>query len=251
MSRHFVALRLGGVLLLAAASLALVLGAGCAPPDVSAPQDPPASLDGAVATGHPLATVAAVEVLEAGGNAADAAVVAAAMLGVVQPSGSGLGGGGFALYRRAGSERVETLDFRETAPAAFPVATIAATGDVQRLQVGGLAVAVPGEVAGLATLAERYGTRPLATLLAPAHRVAEQGFDIDAKLAERLASNRSLLAQFPASAAIFLESGEPRRRGTRLVQTELAKTLALLADRGSAVFSDGPIAEAMVREVER
>ncbi len=251
MSRHVVAPQFGGVLRLAAASLALALGAGCARSALSASTDPPATLDGAVATGHPLATAAAVEVLEAGGNAADAAVVAAAMLGVVQPSGSGLGGGGFALYRRAGSERVETLDFRETAPADFPVATTAAAGDVKRLQVGGLAVAVPGEVAGLAALAERYGTRPLAALLAPARRVAEEGFDIDTKLAERIASHRALLAQFPASAAIFLDSGEPRRRGTRLVQSELAKTLAMLADRGPAAFYEGPIAEAMVREVER
>jgi gamma-glutamyltranspeptidase/glutathione hydrolase len=207
--------------------------------------------EAAVATANPEATAAALAVLEAGGNAADAAVTAALVLAVVQPHSSGLGGGGFLVYRRAGSDRVETLDFRETAPAAIDAAALAAKGDPELLQDGGLAVAVPGEVAGLDEILRRFGSAPLARAIEPARRLAAGGYEIDARLAERLVARKSLLARFPATAAIFLDGGAPRPRGGRLVQRDLAHTMALLASDGPRAFYDGPIAAAMVEEVAR
>ena len=210
-----------------------------------------APAEAAVATANPEATAAALAVLEAGGNAADAAVTAALVLAVVQPHSSGLGGGGFLVYRQAGSPRVETLDFRETAPAAIDAAAVTASRDPQVLQDGGLAVAVPGEVAGLDEILRRFGTVPLARAIEPARRLAETGYEVDVRLAERLVARKSLLERFPASAAIFLDDGKPRARGSRLVQRDLARTLGLLASDGPRAFYDGPLAAAMVEEVAR
>lgn len=207
--------------------------------------------EAAVATANPEATAAALAVLEAGGNAADAAVTAALVLSVVQPHSSGLGGGGFLVYRRAGSAEVETLDFRETAPAAIDLAAITTGHDAKVLQDGGLAVAVPGEVAGLDEILRRFGTRSLPAAVEPARRIAERGYTIDARLAERLVARKGLLERFPASAAIFLDGGAPRGVGTPLVQRDLARSLAQLASDGPRAFYDGPIAAAMVEEVAR
>src|SRR5512138_2134035 len=126
-----------------------------------------ASPRGAVATAHPLASEAAAGVLRDGGNAVDTAVAAAFALSVVEPSKSGLGGGGFALVWVARERKVHVLDFREVAPAAATRDMFLVDGkaDPRRAQDGGLAVAVPGAVKGYATLAGRFGTRPLRTLV--------------------------------------------------------------------------------------
>src|SRR5881296_2998868 len=121
---------------------------------------------GAVATEHPLAAAAGASMLREGGSAVDAAVAAAAAVCVVHASSCGLGGGGFALVRRADGATF-ALDYRERAPAGMPTAPAQ-----EQLRSGGLAVGVPGEASGLAALQSRFGTLPLARVLAPAIRLA-------------------------------------------------------------------------------
>ncbi|HET9664380.1 MAG TPA: gamma-glutamyltransferase, partial [Burkholderiales bacterium] len=140
----------------------------------------------AIATAHPLATAAGYEMLKRGGNAFDAAVAAAAALGVVEPYSSGLGGGGFWLLHRAADGHEVMVDARETAPAGVTPEQFRdregkpIPGATRR---GGLAVAIPGAAAGLAHVAARYGKLPLGASLAPAIRYAREGFEVDPRYA--------------------------------------------------------------------
>jgi gamma-glutamyltranspeptidase/glutathione hydrolase len=215
-----------------------------------------ASPRGAVATAHPLASEAAAAVLRAGGNAADAAVAAAFALSVVESHSSGLGGGGFALYWDARAEKAYALDFREVAPAAARADMFLLDGKPQprRSLDGGLAVAVPGAVRGYAELARRFGTRPLAELVAPAAAVAERGFRVGRGYAEAAARRRECLAGDPAAAGEFLRRGEDGRLaplpvGARLVRRDLARTLRLIGRRGPDAFYRGPLAEKIAAAV--
>jgi gamma-glutamyltranspeptidase/glutathione hydrolase len=197
-----------------------------------------------VAAEHHLAAAAGVEVLEQGGNAVDAAIAAAAAAGTVNPISCGLGGGGFMLIYEAGAGRAHALDYREVAPAAATVARFLERG-VQRITTGPLAVAVPGEPAGLAAAHARFGVLPLRTVLAPAIRSARHGFLIEAHLAAGIAKHRELLRAEPALARIFLHpDGSPRRRGEHLVQADLAASLELLAEHAAA-FYRGPTGAAI------
>jgi gamma-glutamyltranspeptidase/glutathione hydrolase len=212
---------------------------------------------GAVATAHPLASEAAARVLRAGGNAADAAVAAAFVLAVVENQSSGIGGGGFALVRRAGEERVHALDFREVAPAAAApdlFAPGAGRGERRSLD-GGLAVAVPGAARGYAEIARRFGTRPLAELVAPATAIAERGFPASLHLSQAARTRLGCLSARPAAAREFLvraAGGElaPPEPGARLVRRDLARTLRLLG-RDPEAFYRGPLAERIARAVRQ
>jgi gamma-glutamyltranspeptidase / glutathione hydrolase len=208
------------------------------------------SPDGAVATAHPLASEAAARVLREGGNAVDAAVTAAFVLGVVEPQSSGIGGGGFALVHLAKGGKTVALDFREVAPGAATPEMFAREPKERSLD-GGLAVAVPAALKGYAELARRFGTRPLARLVEPAARIAERGFPVGAHYARRAAIRRDCLAAHPAAAAIFLTRGPDGRPaapepGWRLVQPDLARTLRILGKDPEA-FYRGPLAERIVR----
>ena len=206
----------------------------------------------AVATAHPLATEAALEILAAGGNAFDAAVAASAALAVVEPYSSGLGGGGFWLLHRARDGLEVMVDGRERAP-------LAATRDMYldaegRPRPGAsldgpLAAAVPGEPAALAHIAARYGRLPLARSLAPAIRLAREGFRIDARYRRFARLRLAALRASPAAARIFLKDGEVPPEGWRLRQPELAATLARLAREGAAGFYRGPVAGRLVAGV--
>lgn len=209
---------------------------------------------GMVVSAEAHATRAGVEILAAGGNAVDAAVAVSFALGVTEPYHSGIGGGGFLLIRLADGETV-ALDARETAPAAATPDMFLAPGvpeDASR--AGPLSVATPGLVAGLALALERYGTKPLAEVLAPAIRLAEEGFPIGPRHARLLDfwRARGMAERFPETAAIQLPPpGEPVRPGWRLVQPELAATLRALAREGPDVFYRGRIARAIADEVQR
>ena len=210
---------------------------------------------GAVATEHPLAAAAGAEVLAAGGSAADAALAAAAAVCVVHASSCGLGGGGFALVHQA-SGRDLALDFRERAPAAAVAARFLRDGepDPTRTRRGGLAVAVPGEVAGWIALHRRLGRLPLARVLAPAVRLARAGFDLAASphLAREIASNRDLLAADPGLRALFLApDGSLPGAGFRVVQTDLARTLEDVGARGADAFYAGRVGQAIADAVAR
>ncbi len=203
----------------------------------------------AVAATHPLATEAGLEVMEAGGNAFDAAVAVSAALTVVVPNGSGLGGGGFWLLHRA-EDRFETfVDGREKAPlAATADMYLDEAGDpiTQASRQGPLAAGIPGLPAALVHMAETYGALPLARNLEPAIRLARDGFPLYERLHMGLTYRRDLLSRSPAAAEVFLVDGEVPPLGHLIVQPALAVTLERIAEEGHDGFYRGPVAEALV-----
>lgn len=208
----------------------------------------------AVASAHPLATAAGVEILQEGGNAFDAAVAVSAALGVVEPFSSGFGGGGFWLIHRAADGKQVMIDGRETAPA---LAHKRMYRDAQDNVIsdaslkGPLAAGIPGMPAGLVHLAEHYGRLPLRQSLAPAIRYAEQGFKVTSRYHRLSAYVADTLRQYPAAAGIFLRDGKPPRIGYLIRQEALAKTIEAIAEKGLDGFYRGPVAERMVREARK
>ncbi len=223
-------------------------------PCASAAAPPRTSANGMVVSTYPVATCVGEEVLQQGGNAIDAAVAVGFALAVVHPAAGNIGGGGFAVFRLADGT-LTTLDFRETAPkSAYASMYLESDGEVtpRASTVGYRAAGVPGTVAGLCALLERHGTMPLADLVEPAIRLARDGFTVSARQEETFAEAADLLAQFPSSRGYFLKpDGSPYRRGERLVQRDLAKSLCLIAQTGADAFYRGPLAELLVADMER
>ena len=208
----------------------------------------------AIASAHPLATAAGFEILAQGGNAFDAAVAVSATLAVVEPSGSGLGGGGFWLLKRAKDGKEIIIDGREKAPlAAHSDMYLDGQGNpILKLSLDGpLAAGIPGLPAGLAHLAKQYGRLPLSKSLAPAIYHAETGFEVGDHYLRAIASRESILQRYPASAEIFLEQQATPKPGFRLVQPDLAKTLKRLAAGGHAGFYRGETAKQLVVAVRK
>jgi gamma-glutamyltranspeptidase/glutathione hydrolase len=207
----------------------------------------------AIASAHPLATAAGRATLERGGNAFDAAIAVAAALAVVEPYSSGFGGGGFFLLHRAADRMEVMVDARETAPIAVSTAHYF-DRDGRPIRgastQGGTAVAIPGLTAGLVHIAERYGKLTLAQTLAPAMRLAREGFAVDARYA-RMAKLRETFLQAGASGNVFLDRGHAPAAGFVLKQPALAATLARIARYGNAGFYDGPVARAIIESVNR
>jgi len=205
---------------------------------------------GMVAAEQALASQAGVEILKHGGNAVDAAVATAFAVCVVSPSSCGIGGGGFMLIYLARQRRALALDYREVAPAAASRDMFVRDGKaVPELSLhGGLAVAVPGEVAGLSAALQRHGTLPLATVMQPAIRLARDGFPIGAHLAKEIVQNLAGLRSNPALARTFLHAdGAPLVAGETLQQPELAATLQHIARDGPRAFYHGDMAARIVR----
>ena len=208
----------------------------------------------AIASAHPLATQAGFEILRQGGNVYDAAVAVSAALAVVEPSGSGLGGGGFWLLHRQSDGLDIMLDGREKAPiAADKDMFLDASGAVNKqLSLNGvLAAGIPGMPAGLVYLSKKYGRLPLATSLQPAIRYAEQGFAIGARHQKLLGFRKGVLNQHPETAAIFLQQGQIPAQDSLLKQTDLAQTLKHIATQGKAGFYAGIVADKLVRAVQK
>src|SRR5256714_7417062 len=204
-----------------------------------------------VVTAHPLASQVGVEILKQGGHAIDAAVAVAFALEVVLPDAGNIGGGGFIVHRTAAGE-VSALDYREAAPAAatHDMFVDSAGNPTDKSEIGHLASGVPGSVAGLYEAWKKYGTLPWATVIAPAIRLA-QGHVIDSARSRDIASDRPLLARFPASQAQFLVHDSAPPPGTMWRQPELARTLQLISDSGPDVFYRGQIADLIVAEMQR
>lgn len=203
----------------------------------------------AVASAHPLATQAGVQVLRQGGNAFDAAVAVTAALAVVEPAGSGLGGGGFWLLHDASSGQQVMLDGREMAPrAAHRDMYLDENGEVvEGLSVDGpLAAGIPGEPAAIAWLAAAKGNLPLRDSLGPAIRYAAGGFPTGEHYQRLMKFRHPVIRQSPAAAAIFLDDGEVPEVGWQLVQTDLARVLEAIAENGFDGFYRGAVAEALV-----
>jgi gamma-glutamyltranspeptidase/glutathione hydrolase len=198
-----------------------------------------------VATVHPIATDAAVEMMKSGGNAIDAAVTAGLTLGVVDPSNAGIGGGCFILILLADGT-VHAIDGRETAPAASTPDMYLVDGkaDTALSQTGPLASGVPGALAAYAHAVAKFGKKPLAEHLAPGIRAARDGFRIDDRESRKIARNAEDLGKFEGSRKVFLDSdGKAHPAGTLLLQGDLATTYQGIADQGPDYFYKGPVAE--------
>ncbi len=210
---------------------------------------------GMVVTSHFLATEEALKVLQKGGNAVDAAVTAAFALAVTQPRSGNIGGGGFMLISSEQKQEVVAIDYRETAPAAASRDMfLDAEGKVDKMlsRFSHKAAGVPGTVAGLALALGQYGTLTLAETLAPAIRLAEEGFIVTPRFSNGIKQRADRLRQWPSSAAVFLKKdGGFYEPGDRFVQPDLAKTLKRIAERGPDGFYKGETAELIVAEMQR
>lgn len=217
----------------------LVLASACAAQ--------PIGHDPVIASAHPLATAAGMEVLEAGGNAFDAAVAVSAALSVVEPYSSGIGGGGFFLLYSAEDGHAEFIDARERAPAAAtPDMFVDDAGEPQiaLMREGALSAGIPGLPAGLVAVSRRHGRLPLARALAPAIRLAEEGFEVDARFAAITARSEPLLRRH-GTTAFFVEGRVPVE-GDLLRQPELARTLRSIGADAAESFYRGELAVALV-----
>jgi len=208
-----------------------------------------------VASQEALATRIGVDILKRGGNAVDAAVAVGFALAVTLPRAGNIGGGGFMLVYSKKENKTIAIDYREVAPAsATKTMFLDAKGDAdpKKSRDSGLAVGVPGTVAGLALAHEKYGSGKfkLSELIGPAIALAENGIIVDEDLAESLPLARNRLAAWPSSAKIFLKpDGAALMRGDRLIQTDLAQTLSTIAAKGTKGFYEGPVAEKIVAAV--
>jgi gamma-glutamyltranspeptidase/glutathione hydrolase len=202
---------------------------------------------GMVATAHPLASAAAIEMLKSGGNAVDAAVAAAFTIGVVEPDGSGLGGGGgmviylkkeqssyFINYYGRSSENASSADFK-----------------IRRDDYTAKAIEVPGTVAGLLLAHQEFGSLPLTQILEPAIRHAENGFAIDRTLAKLILDNIENIMSDSVTASVFLDDGFPRMEGDILIQKDLSKVLKTIAEKGRDGFYEGELAAAFVSGIRK
>ena len=203
----------------------------------------------AISSAHELATAAGFEIIEAGGNAFDAAVAVSAALAVVEPASSGLGGGGFWLLRHAVTGHVTMVDGRETAPAAATADMyLDANGEVDRDRTvnGPLAAGIPGAAAAWAHISKTYGQLPLEQVLQPAIRLAREGFPVDLKYQQLLNFRAHIMLRWPETAAIFMPDGELPAPGRTIVQRELAGTLQRLVEHGHDGFYRGETARLLV-----
>jgi len=208
-----------------------------------------------VAAAHPLAAEAGRHILREGGTAVDAAIAVQAVLSLVEPQSSGIGGGALLLHWDAAAHRVSAWDGRETAPAAAmpdlflrdgrPLAFHAAA-------VGGRAVGVPGVMRMLEAAHRAHGRLPWAALLAPAIALAEQGFPVSPRLARQIAADQARLATDPTARALFFTAeGSPLPPGATLRNPALAATLRALAQHGADALHEGGIATAIATAVQR
>ncbi|HYH90698.1 MAG TPA: gamma-glutamyltransferase [Solirubrobacteraceae bacterium] len=207
---------------------------------------------GSAATVDPLATQTAVEVLRSGGNAVDAAVAAAGVLGVTEPFSCGIGGGGFMVIYDAKRRKVDTIDSREAAPHGLaPNAFEQYTADFQAARVSGLSVGVPGTVRGWEAALKRYGTRSLRSLLRPGERIARKGFVVDQTFSDQVALNQAVFADFTSSRETYLTpEGTAPAVGSTHRNPDMAETYERIAKNPDRFYRGG-IARDIARTVQQ
>jgi gamma-glutamyltranspeptidase/glutathione hydrolase len=254
--------------LVALSALAL-LAAGIAPAEAKpGPPPPPGGgrvtekvpvaygSGGAVASVDPEATAAGLSALRSGGNAVDAAVATAAALGVTEPYSAGIGGGGYFVHYSAKTGKVQTIDGRETAPAAMQHDAFIDpdTGEPYNfspeLVTSGVSVGVPGTAATWDRALDRWGRHSLAQNLQPAIRIAERGFVVDPTFRQQTLDNRVRFEAFPATAALYLPNGDAPAVGSVFRNRDLAATYKTMARKGAGVLYRGPIADEIVAAVQ-
>lgn len=239
--------RLAGLVLATA-----LLASGMATASAEQPATPRHPPGAAIASAHSLATDAGLEMIRKGGNAFDAAVAVSAMLSVVEPVSSGLGGGGFFLLHDAKTGRDVFVDARETAPeSASPEAFLDKDGELDRDRAtnGPWSAGIPGLPAALVHLSEKYGRLPLATTLAPAIRVAREGFPVYERLESGYARRRAVMERYAGTREVFLADGDPPKVGETFRQPDLARTLELIARNGFDGFYRGEVARRLLATV--
>jgi gamma-glutamyltranspeptidase/glutathione hydrolase len=242
--------------LLAVAALAVPAAAVGSKDQPAPPVKEPTAIGrgGAAATVDVLATKAAVNVLRQGGNAVDAAVAAAGVLGVTEPFSAGIGGGGFMVIRTA-KGKVTTIDARETAHGAMEPASFWEGGaplPFNDARYSGLSAGVPGTVRGWEEALRRYGTMSLRKLLRPAIEVAREGFVVDQTFFDQTLGNVDYFDDVPSSRALYLDAdGTPRDVGTVFRNRDLARAYARIGRLGAGDFYRGDIAEAIVAAVRQ
>src|SRR5713101_3044724 len=215
------------------------------------PQQAVRGVHGMVATDETLGSQVGVDIMRRGGNAVDAAVATAFALAVVEPAAGNIGGGGFMLIRLADG-KTAFFDYREVAPGkATRDMYIGKDGklDEEASVIGYRSIAVPGTVAGLALALKTYGSMKLADVMAPAIRLAENGFPVSKRLADEFEAQRGGLQRFAFSRRIFLNDGKMFQPGDMLRQPELAATLKRIARNGAAEFYSGETAHVIVDDV--
>jgi gamma-glutamyltranspeptidase / glutathione hydrolase len=246
-------MRKGFVVLALAGALAVAVGASA---DVGSGSGPPTQTGtgGAAATVERIATQAAIDTLKHGGNAVDATVAAAAVLGVTEPFSCGIGGGGFMVIYRASDGKVTTIDHREKAPAAMGPDSFWENGKplpFNDARWSGRSVGVPGTVLGWAEALERYGTMSLADALAPGIHVARDGFVVDQTFFDQTQQAVDFFDDVPATARLFLDpDGTPHDVGSVFTNPELAATYERIAHLGVKGFYRGAVADALVETVQ-
>jgi gamma-glutamyltranspeptidase / glutathione hydrolase len=212
-------------------------------------RSPVLAQNGMVATSQPLAAVAGMRVLMEGGNAVDAAVAAAAVLNVVEPESTGIGGDMFALVWNDGERKVHALNGSGRAPAAASIDEMKSKGYGEMPETGVYSVSVPGTVHGWETILEAHGSMPLSEVLKPAIKYAEEGFPVSDVIAHQWAGQAGKLAQFPSGQEMLLDGRAPRHGEVMRLPT-LARTLRAIAEGGSAAFYTGKVAEKMASFVQ-
>jgi gamma-glutamyltranspeptidase/glutathione hydrolase len=233
---------------------ALILSIVLAPPLALAKTPVATGTGGAVATISEKASESAIAILNKGGNAIDAAVAAAATLGVTDPFSCGIGGGGFMVIYLAKDKRVITIDHRETAPSSFSPAVFQENGkavDFETAVASGASVGVPGTVRGWHEALQRYGTMSFKQVLAPAIDVATKGFPISEIFHKLTAENERKFQLFTSTSQLYLRNGKAVPAGTTLKNPDMAKAYREIAARGYKAFYEGPMAKAMVDAVNR
>jgi gamma-glutamyltranspeptidase/glutathione hydrolase len=211
---------------------------------------------GAVSTVDPEASATAIEVLRKGGNAADAAVAAAATLGVTEPYSAGIGGGGYFVFYSAKTRRVGTIDGRETAPAAMKHDAFIKPGTKEAypftpdLVTSGVSVGVPGTAATWERALKRWGTMSLAEVLKPAINVATRGFVVDGTFRLQTLDNKPRFEAFTSTSKLFLPGGDAPAVGSVFQNPELAETYRLLADKGARGLYRGELAAEIAATVQ-
>lgn len=271
--RHFLSTAAGAAAMAGVASSDLAHATSDAPPQASsaAPQTAsvqPAAQDawfsgapagrsvvraphGMVATSQPLASQAGVEILKRGGNAVDAAIAIAAVLNVTEPNMTGIGGDAFMLVYQAKTKTLAGLNASGRAPRALSLDLLRSRGITQMPTTGMEPITVPGAFDGWTTLLEKFGTMPLADLLAPAIGYADEGFPVMETIAADWLPEVPRLKQTAAAAATFLVNGTAPRPGAIVTQKNLARTLRVLARGGRDAFYTGEIARAIVDYCQR
>lgn len=220
---------------------------------ISLPGQDVVSKNGMVASAHPLASQAGEKILESGGNVIDAAVATAFALSIVEPNASGLGGGGFVIFKMTDQPNVMMLDYREKAPLATVPENYYRTAESfdSLCNLGGPVVGVPGMVAGLLMLHQEYGSLPIEQVLQPAIDLGNQGLEVSSKLAAIIALKYDLISNYELTSQVFLADFLPPEEGGIIKNVQLPLTIRKLFQNGIKEFYEGDVGASIVKDVRQ